>query len=67
MDDVTFGEMLTAVHRIIENQKVCQSVSRNLMEREWSINQLISVATVLTASFLKTPEKSDRPERNQDV
>ena len=71
MDDVTLGKLLTEAHEdkpITANQKACQSVSRrllcsmdqgNLMEREMSINQLILVPqetrTVLTASFLKTP------------
>ena len=72
MDDVTSAscsQKHTKDKPITANQKACQSASRrllcsmdqgNLMEREMSINQLILVSketcTVLTASFLKTPE-----------
>ena len=70
MDDVTLGKLLTEAHRgqadycEPEGVSVSQSSSSvmfdDLMEREMSINQLILVSqearTVLTVSFLKTPE-----------
>ena len=67
VDDVTLGEIRQADYCEPEGVSVsqsrrllCSTEQGNLREREMSINQLILVSqetrTVLTASFLKTPE-----------
>ena len=72
MDDATLGKLLTEAHRgqaddcdpegmsVSRRCLSCSIEQGNLREKEMSISQLVLVSqetrTVLTASFLKTPE-----------
>ena len=71
MYEVTLGKLLTEAHRgeadycepegvsVVSRRLLCSMDQGNLMEREMSTNHLFLVSetrTVLTASFLKTPE-----------